>query len=212
MRTILACLGGSLAEAAVEKLLASDRVARNLEKLQEVIRAECDFLSMSDRLTYDRQAGLVAESGYTVADLKLDAKHGCHPKRAFMEASWTNEKNVHGLWLEVTSLEMWRTFPRCFQKTSTGFSRAGAREATHSPLVRLAAAGRLLLGVEWSTNAVEQGHSSCVAIHRWRPHMEGTMLIIKAFLHLMRALFRAILGQSAVSSLARCQEVHGART
>ena len=49
------------------------------------------------------------------------------------------------------------------------------------------------------TKAVEQGHGSCAAIHRWRPVTEGAMLIIKkAFFHVIKALFR--VGQAERSS------------
>ena len=103
--------------------------------------------------------------------------------------SSSQRRDLRGLWPEVTSLGAWKTLPRCDQRASSMASAPWRKHAAHLTLSQNGSCRPF--GFSRSTKAVEQGHGSCAATHRWRPVMEGTMLTIKkAFFHAIAALFR----------------------
>lgn len=182
-----------LAEELQLELMQDDRVVRNLDKLEDICRTECDWLASLPMYVWNRLAAIIGSSytGASVRSQTLTSAHGicAYVKKQIFDVAhslpWSLcQGNVHNNIIalrDADGVESEHVAAQIQALARLGYS------------IRLLEQTIMLMGdLHWSTKGVEGQHGSTAVLHKFHPDLSGQSLSDWAFIHMTRALFKSV--------------------
>jgi hypothetical protein len=184
---VMASLVAYVPDAALTEILVDDRVARQAERLQEIVAEEVFWIESVGALTWARLNRMLGEERGEW-ELRQAVVHGAHVAAAFIHNKVFSKLSEFPWKLAVGSISANLDALAASEEPIRDSCAHKIRRLLHMGYNRdkLHAAVALLREIPWSSVPVEQAHASAAVLHRFHPEYALGVLATRATLHQCR--------------------------